>query len=144
VFFLCVLFFFSSRRRHTRFSRDWSSDVCSSDLGVANVDVYPAANVAMPFNNGAGVTYDWARESWTPDHPNAKLPLLTTFTDANENFINSTFWLRDASYLRMKNISLTYNVSDRWLKTWGGSKLAVYISGQNLWTISKFKMWDPE
>src|SRR5690606_39969004 len=27
-----VLFFFSSRRRHTRFSRDWSSDVCSSDL----------------------------------------------------------------------------------------------------------------
>src|SRR5690606_40106205 len=29
----CVLFFFSSRRRHTRFSRDWSSDVCSSDLG---------------------------------------------------------------------------------------------------------------
>src|SRR5690606_39450372 len=32
-FSLCVLFFFSSRRRHTRFSRDWSSDVCSSDLG---------------------------------------------------------------------------------------------------------------
>src|SRR5207302_7262573 len=34
-FVLCgMLFFFSSRRRHTRFSRDWSSDVCSSDLGV--------------------------------------------------------------------------------------------------------------
>src|SRR5690606_39779116 len=30
--FLCYCFFFSSRRRHTRFSRDWSSDVCSSDL----------------------------------------------------------------------------------------------------------------
>src|SRR5690606_9178117 len=30
--FWCVAFFFSSRRRHTRFSRDWSSDVCSSDL----------------------------------------------------------------------------------------------------------------
>src|SRR5690606_40682571 len=30
----CVVFFFSSRRRHTRFSRDWSSDVCSSDLEV--------------------------------------------------------------------------------------------------------------
>src|SRR5690606_39801569 len=29
---LCIFFFFSSRRRHTRFSRDWSSDVCSSDL----------------------------------------------------------------------------------------------------------------
>src|SRR5690606_40266094 len=31
-------FFFSSRRRHTRFSRDWSSDVCSSDLPLANLD----------------------------------------------------------------------------------------------------------
>src|SRR5690554_7011580 len=32
----CLLFFFSSRRRHTRCGRDWSSDVCSSDLDVAN------------------------------------------------------------------------------------------------------------
>src|SRR5690606_40470573 len=31
---VCFLFFFSSRRRHTRFSRDWSSDVCSSDLAI--------------------------------------------------------------------------------------------------------------
>ena len=30
----CVFFFFSSRRRHTRYWRDWSSDVCSSDLGA--------------------------------------------------------------------------------------------------------------
>src|SRR5690606_40673754 len=35
IWFTCsVLFFFSSRRRHTSFSRDWSSDVCSSDLGA--------------------------------------------------------------------------------------------------------------
>src|SRR5690606_40576767 len=33
VLFVVTFFFFSSRRRHTRFSRDWSSDVCSSDLG---------------------------------------------------------------------------------------------------------------
>src|SRR5438105_6789086 len=32
-FFFCFFFFFSSRRRHTRSTRDWSSDVCSSDLG---------------------------------------------------------------------------------------------------------------
>src|SRR5690606_40524512 len=35
--FILVLFFFSSRRRHTRFSRDWSSDVCSSDLELASI-----------------------------------------------------------------------------------------------------------
>src|SRR5207302_8300597 len=46
---ISLVFFFSSRRRHTRFSRDWSSDVCSSDLKIAlfrslfrgREDVYP-------------------------------------------------------------------------------------------------------
>src|SRR5690606_3583742 len=33
--YVLLFFFFSSRRRHTRFSRDWSSDVCSSDLGIS-------------------------------------------------------------------------------------------------------------
>src|SRR5690606_29337303 len=36
-FFMFIFFFFSSRRRHTRFSRDWSSDVCSSDLDIIDV-----------------------------------------------------------------------------------------------------------
>src|SRR5260370_10593235 len=36
-----VLFFFSSRRRHTRFKCDWSSDVCSSDLAVSLSEVHP-------------------------------------------------------------------------------------------------------
>src|SRR2546429_5763556 len=39
---MCVFFFFfSSRRRHTRCSRDWSSDVCSSDLGAVTEEFYP-------------------------------------------------------------------------------------------------------
>src|SRR5690606_40113258 len=40
--FLLFFFFFSSRRRHTRFSRDWSSDVCSSDLQVMQLAVVAA------------------------------------------------------------------------------------------------------
>src|SRR5256886_13902987 len=48
---LCVFFFFSSRRRHTRFDCDWSSDVCSSDLIGAAAEVLEAAG---------------AREIWAP------------------------------------------------------------------------------
>src|SRR5690606_39588829 len=40
---LCYCFFFSSRRRHTRFSRDWSSDVCSSDLAMTNILIVSSA-----------------------------------------------------------------------------------------------------
>src|SRR5690625_492870 len=36
MFFICFFFFFSSRRRHTRWPRDWSSDVCSSDLEITH------------------------------------------------------------------------------------------------------------
>src|SRR5690606_41126012 len=41
------LFFFSSRRRHTRFSRDWSSDVCSSDLTMAGVVIRFSGDAAV-------------------------------------------------------------------------------------------------
>src|SRR5690606_40311179 len=45
-----TLFFFSSRRRHTRFSRDWSSDVCSSDLAELNKDL----TIPLIASGGAG------------------------------------------------------------------------------------------
>src|SRR5690606_1673526 len=49
------LFFFSSRRRHTRFSRDWSSDVCSSDLTSTSLAMLLALVVANIFKPGAGM-----------------------------------------------------------------------------------------
>src|SRR5690606_40483750 len=48
-----IRFFFSSRRRHTRFSRDWSSDVCSSDL--ANIAVAPVIENCVFQNNGTSI-----------------------------------------------------------------------------------------
>src|SRR5690606_40879911 len=48
-----LLFFFSSRRRHTRFSRDWSSDVCSSDLGYTKVDVTLGSQIIKLLKNPA-------------------------------------------------------------------------------------------
>src|SRR5699024_11272416 len=51
IYILCLnlflLFFFSSRRRHTRSKRDWSSDVCSSDLGVVDVGERPAFGILV-------------------------------------------------------------------------------------------------
>lgn len=112
--------------------------------GVQDVDVYPTGNIVFPFQNGAGVTMDWATDSWTPNNRDAKYPLLTTYTDAGENFIPSTHWLRDASYLRLKNIQLSYNLPKSITDKLKLSRMMVYVSGQNLLTISDFKLWDPE
>src|SRR5690606_40872692 len=45
-------FFFSSRRRHTRFSRDWSSDVCSSDLGEGTIMADPNRWFSLELEEG--------------------------------------------------------------------------------------------
>src|SRR5690606_40780494 len=55
---LCVFFFFSSRRRHTRFSRDWSSDVCSSDLAVTAIEAEESAR--PPRRAVAGYDYTFS------------------------------------------------------------------------------------
>src|SRR6266498_2739679 len=46
-----VVFFFSSRRRHTRCGRDWSSDVCSSDLGLVDEALMAVADIQLAFPN---------------------------------------------------------------------------------------------
>ncbi|MBR1705333.1 MAG: TonB-dependent receptor [Bacteroidales bacterium] len=123
----------------------WKNLALSAQFqGVGDVYVLPQANLAMPFNNGAGVTWDWATDSWTPDNPDAKLPLLTTYTDAGENFIPSTHWLRNAKYLRLKNIQISYTFSKKLISKLRMNSLQVYVSGQNLWTLSDFNLWDPE
>src|SRR5947199_8024049 len=55
--FLSFFFFFSSRRRHTRCLSDWSSDVCSSDLGLSRLD---GAHLAPPRESSCAIAHsDW-------------------------------------------------------------------------------------
>lgn len=112
--------------------------------GVQGINLYPTVNLAMPFNNGAGVTKDWVNNSWTPDNPNATLPILTTATGATENFQPSTFWLKNGSYLRMKNLQLKYELPQGWLTKVKVKRVAVFANGENLLTFTKFKDFDPE
>jgi TonB-linked SusC/RagA family outer membrane protein len=112
--------------------------------GVQGIDLYPTVNLATPFNNGAGVTKEWATDSWTPSNPNARLPILTTATGGTENFQPSTFWLKDGSYLRMKNIQLKYNLPQKIASMLAMSRLTLFVNGENLVTFTKFKDFDPE
>src|SRR5690625_8047019 len=72
---LCIIFFFSSRRRHTRWPRDWSSDVCSSDLSTCTASTSPGST-PTPVSTGMckrallrseerRVGKEW-RSRWTP------------------------------------------------------------------------------
>jgi TonB-dependent starch-binding outer membrane protein SusC len=113
--------------------------------GVYGVNTYPWHNVAFPLYNGAGILKDHFENSWTPENPDAKYPRLFLPTRGSGiNALNSTFWLQDVSYLRLKNLRLSYNIPTTLLNRVNISNLMVYINGQNLLTFSPYKIADPE
>ncbi|WP_120275000.1 TonB-dependent receptor [Mangrovibacterium diazotrophicum] len=113
--------------------------------GVQGIDTYPQGIVATPFWYGTSVTREWVNNSWTEDRPNAKLPIMTTYElSSSDNFRNSNFWLKDASYLRLKNIQLSYSIPKSILSRVNAKDLTIFVNGQNLLTFSKMKDFDPE
>lgn len=83
-------------------------------------------------------------DRWTEENPSQDVfwPRLSYATNYNNN-ANSTWWKKDMSFLRVKQIELGYNfLKDK--KNSSIKLLRVYVSGDNLLTFSKFKLWDPE
>lgn len=85
-------------------------------------------------------------DSWDAEtNPDGKFPRPLSSWSQNDSSTPSSFWIIDASYLRFKNIQLSYTLPDNLTQQLGLSKVRVYYSGQNLFTISGFnKGFDPE
>ena len=78
-----------------------------------------------------------------PD-PNAAYPRLTYNTSFNQSTF-STYWMEDASYMRLKNIQLGYTFPEKWMSKARIDRLRLYLSADNLLTVSKFfYAYDPE
>ncbi len=92
--------------------------------------------------NGNGVKYV-AENSWTPENTNAKYPRLTTSSGGN-NILISDFWMVNGEYLRLKNLTLGYNVPSKVLARTPFTGVNVYVSGTNVLTFSHHKYVDPE
>jgi len=82
--------------------------------------------------------------AWTPDNPNAGIPRLS-LSDANGNFSTTSDWfLENGSYARVKNITIGYTLPVALTKRVGLNTLRLYVTGNNLITITKYKGFDPE
>lgn len=83
-------------------------------------------------------------DMWTPEKGNsAKAPAIS-FTNKTNNYRDSDLWLRDASYLRLKNVEIGYNFPKRMLSKINVGSLRVFATGYNLLTFDKLKIVDPE
>ncbi len=82
-------------------------------------------------------------DRWTPTNPDGQEP-RSNGNDPNQNRRVSTRFVEDGSYLRIQNLSMGYTLPSNLLQRYGVSNVRVYLSGQNLYTLSNYSGYDPE
>ena len=86
--------------------------------------------------------YAWRADYWTPENTDAKFPRAGADNGASEE---STFWIQDTSFLRLKNVNITYQLPQQLVSKWGLSQMKFFLMGTNLFLLQdKIKAYDPE
>ncbi|WP_195470120.1 TonB-dependent receptor [Bacteroides xylanisolvens] len=119
--------------------------------GVAGAERVLNGSSINPFNGGGGSgnLYSNIDDRWTEENPdqNAFYPRLSygsETTSSINNFQKSTWWVRNMNFLRLKTLQISYNLPKPWVNKVHLKNAAVYVMGTNLFTLSRFKLWDPE
>ncbi len=121
---------------------DWKGfDFSAFVQGVQGIEGYFYYEIATPFSGVANLG-SWWLDRWTPTNPSNTMPRVTL--DEYRTNVHSSFYMEDASYLRLKNIELGYTISPRIISKIGIGSIRVYGNIQNALTITKFKGFDPE
>lgn len=124
--------------------------------GASQVDYFYGGSGFYPFSGGETgnilTIVNNQANRWTPasysgdpatENPNARFPRMTYGENKNNNR-NSTFWLADASYLRLKTVEIGYTLPDKFLNKIRMKNLRLSVIGDNLHLWDKVKLWDPE
>ncbi|UVR10830.1 TonB-dependent receptor [Bacteroides ovatus] len=119
--------------------------------GVAGAERVLNGSSVNPFNGGGGSgnLYSNIGDRWTEENPdqNAFYPRLSYGSETTSNINNfqkSTWWVRNMNFLRLKTLQVSYNLPKPRVNKVHLKNAAVYVMGTNLFTLSRFKLWDPE
>ncbi|WP_349316716.1 TonB-dependent receptor [Chitinophaga sp. MM2321] len=94
------------------------------------------------YNNNKNISTDFYHNRWTEDNPTNE---YGTFSTSNATALYpSSFYVEDASYLRLKSLTVAYNVPGKYTSRAGISRARVYFTGNNLLTWTNYSGYDPE
>jgi TonB-linked SusC/RagA family outer membrane protein len=98
-----------------------------------------------PFVNDTQLLKAYADSHWSEDNKDiyALYPRYSAYANYNNTAV-STWWMRDGSFLRLKQVELGYTLPDKLSRKMHMENLRVFVQGTNLLCWSKFKLWDPE
>lgn len=131
------------------FSASWKGlDFNVLFQGVGKSSFFIGGYTVYPFTKGSegNILTDVIDNYWSlgkNEDTNAKYPRLSYGGNRN-NYRRSTYWLRDGSYLRLKNLDIGYTLPKRVVTAMRLNNVRIYLMGTNLLTFSKFNLWDPE
>lgn len=112
--------------------------------GSVGNDIYSLAMAATNYNYSGGRAYNAFKEvltdHWTPENPNAKYPALESASTSSLRM--SDRFVYDGSYLKLKNIELSYNIDFSKVKSISSG--VIYVSSQNLFTLTKYPFFSPD
>jgi TonB-linked SusC/RagA family outer membrane protein len=120
-------------------------DISTFFQGLSNRSFWIDPVATAPFYNNQQVLKAYADSYWSENNNDvyALWPRLSYARSAN-NTQSSTWFMRDGSFLRLKQVELGYKLPDTILKKLNLRTCRFYISANNLFTLTKFKMWDVE
>jgi TonB-linked SusC/RagA family outer membrane protein len=123
--------------------------------GQARVSFFMNPNKISPFipspdtwvYGNTQVLKSFADDHWSDDNHNlyALYPRMgTTTNNINNNLQQSTWWLRNGAFMRLKSVEVGYTIPRKILQNLKIENIRLYFNGMNLLTWSSFKLWDPE
>ncbi len=120
-------------------------DISSFFQGLANESFWIDPVATSPFQNETQVLNAYADSYWSEDHRDihALWPRLSSTLNSN-NTQTSTWFMRDGSFLRLKQVEIGYTIPKKLQAKMHTSAFRIYVNGSNLFSVSNFKLWDVE
>jgi len=114
--------------------------------GAAHTSVFLSGFSMWPFYDGLGVNNvltEYYDNRWTSSNPNARYPAIDIGNNPN-NYLNSTIWMRNGDYLRLRNAEIGYTLPKKVTNRIGINNLRFFVNAVNLITWDHIKIMDPE
>lgn len=97
----------------------------------------------IPQDRYAFQQFHW-NDTWSLDNRSASLPRIVTGNQGSRNREESTFYAYNTNYLRLKNLQIGYSIPERYMQKIGFNRARIYLSGENILTMTPWKGIDPE
>jgi TonB-linked SusC/RagA family outer membrane protein len=110
--------------------------------GATHTSFYGSSGYNWAFFNNMNVLVD-NLDYWTPKNTDARNPRITNAPTPNNSQVSS-FWMHDAGYLRLKSATFSYTINSKVLQQLKIKNARAFVSGQNLFTWTKIRNYDPE